>query len=86
MLFRSELLSMVKKNSSLLEKKVVDEEDASDVEMDERFWHGVLDLYFIRGKESRRRQDDDLVFFVRKSVRHIHSYNLVHFILFYFFC
>ncbi|KAF3447467.1 hypothetical protein FNV43_RR12653 [Rhamnella rubrinervis] len=63
---RSELLSMVKKNSSLLEKKVVDEEDAADVEMDERFWQGVLDLYFIRGKESRRRQDDDLVFFVRK--------------------
>ncbi|KAM5565912.1 hypothetical protein ABKV19_019760 [Rosa sericea] len=60
---RYELLSMVKKHSSLLGKTVV---DASDVEMDPRFWHDVLDLYFVRGKDSRGRQDDDLVFFVRK--------------------
>lgn len=60
---------MVKKHSTLLGKTTVEEEDsASDVEMDSRFWHDVLDLYFIRGKESRRKQDDDLVFFVRKMV------------------
>ncbi|KAJ7958287.1 putative CW7 protein [Quillaja saponaria] len=63
---RYELLSMVKKHSNLLGKTVVDEQDASDVEMDSRFWHDVFDLYFVRGKESRGRQDDDLVFFVRK--------------------
>ncbi|PON65550.1 CW [Parasponia andersonii] len=63
---RYELLSMVKKNSKLLGKTVVDEEDSSDVELDPRFWHDVLDLYFFRCKESKRRQDDDLVFLVRK--------------------
>lgn len=67
---RFELLSMVKKHSNLLGKTTVEEEDAADVEMDSRFWHDVLDLYFIRGKESRRKQDDDLVFFVRKRVKH----------------
>lgn len=66
---RYELLSMVKKHSKLLGKTMVDEDDASDVEMDLRFWHDVMDLYFIRGRESRGRQDDDLVFFVRKMVR-----------------
>ncbi|XP_020962279.1 uncharacterized protein LOC107606346 isoform X2 [Arachis ipaensis] len=64
---RHELLSMVKKHSNLIGKTVVEEqEDASDVEMDMKFWHDVFDLYFVRGKESRGRQDDDLVFFVRK--------------------
>ncbi|XP_062099468.1 uncharacterized protein LOC133805326 isoform X2 [Humulus lupulus] len=63
---RYELLSMVKKNSKLLGKTVLDEHDSSDVEFDSRFWHDVLDLYFFRGKESKRRQDDDLVFLVRK--------------------
>ncbi|GMN35892.1 hypothetical protein TIFTF001_005599 [Ficus carica] len=63
---RSELLSMVKRNSKLLGKTVLEEEESSDVEMDPRFWHDVLDLYFFRGTESRRRQDDDLVFLVRK--------------------
>lgn len=65
---RSELLSMVKKHSNLLGKTLVEEQDAVDVEMDSRFWHDVFDLYFIRGKESRGRQDDDLLFFVRKVV------------------
>ncbi|KAL6216723.1 hypothetical protein ACLB2K_009942 [Fragaria x ananassa] len=60
---RCELLTMVKKHSTLLGKTA---DDASDVEMDPRFWHDVFDLYFLRGKDSRRRQDDDLVFFVRK--------------------
>ncbi|XVF64218.1 hypothetical protein PTKIN_Ptkin09bG0150800 [Pterospermum kingtungense] len=63
---RFELLSMVKKHSNLLGKTTVDEQDASDVEMDGQFWHDVFDLYFVRGKESRGRQDDDLIFFVRK--------------------
>ena len=60
---------MVKKNSKLLGRTVVDEQDSSDVEMDQRFWHDVLDLYFFRSKESRRKQDDDLVFLVRKLVQ-----------------
>lgn len=80
---------MVKKNSSLLEKTVVDEQEDTDVEMNESFWHGVLDLYFIRGKESRKRQDDDLVFFVRKLVYllQFHNYfpHLFHFYLFIYF-
>ncbi|XP_009759448.1 uncharacterized protein LOC107778189 isoform X3 [Nicotiana tabacum] len=62
----SELLSMVKKHSEMLGKTTVDEEDASDVEVDPRFWHDVMDLYFICGKESRGRQEDDLVFFVKR--------------------
>ncbi|GLT93622.1 hypothetical protein SLE2022_114050 [Rubroshorea leprosula] len=65
---RYDLLSMVKKHSSLLGKSVVEEQDASDVVMDRRFWHDVFDLYFIRGEESRGRQDDDMIFFVRKSM------------------
>ncbi|KAI5563707.1 hypothetical protein BDE02_14G008800 [Populus trichocarpa] len=72
---RSELLSMVKKHSKLLGKTTVEEEDAADVEMDSRFWHDVLDLYFIRGKESRRKQDDDLVFFVRKRNTQGYGFN-----------
>lgn len=59
---------MVKKHSNLIGKTVVEEQDSSDVEMDMKFWHDVFDLYFVRGKESRGRQDDDLVFFVRKLV------------------
>ena len=68
MFVRYELLSMVKKHSNLIGKTVVEEQDASDIEMDMRFWHDVFDLYFVCGKESRGRQDDDLVFFVRKLV------------------
>ncbi|KAI4337075.1 hypothetical protein L6164_015532 [Bauhinia variegata] len=34
---------MVKKHSILLEKTIVDEKYASDVEMDMRFWHDVFD-------------------------------------------
>lgn len=60
---------MVKKHSNSIGQTEVEEQDASDVEMDPRFWHEVMDLYFIRGKESRGRQDDDLVFFVRKVVQ-----------------
>ncbi|XP_050884859.1 uncharacterized protein LOC127087990 isoform X2 [Lathyrus oleraceus] len=65
---RYELLSMVKKHSNLIGKTVVEDQDAPDVEMDMKFWHDVFDLYFLRGNDSRGRQDDDLVFFVRKLV------------------
>lgn len=67
---RYELLSMVKKHSKLLGKTIIDEQDASDVELDQAFWHDILNLYFIQGKESRGRQDDDLIFFVRKMNLH----------------
>ncbi|KAJ4701583.1 CW7 [Melia azedarach] len=72
---RSELLSMVKKHSNLIGKTLVEEQDAADVEMDSGFWHDVFDLYFIRGKESRGRQDDDLLFFVRKMGLHGYGFN-----------
>uniref|UniRef100_A0A5B7AZB6 Cw7 protein n=1 Tax=Davidia involucrata TaxID=16924 RepID=A0A5B7AZB6_DAVIN len=72
---RYELLSMVKKHSNLLGKTIVDEQDASDVEMDARFWHDVMDVYFIRGRESRGRQDDDLIFFIRKMSLHGYGFN-----------
>lgn len=60
---------MVRKHSKFLENTIV-EQDASDVEVDSQFWHDVLDLYFIRNRESKGRQDDDLIFFVRDIVRH----------------
>ncbi|XP_021678784.2 uncharacterized protein LOC110663696 isoform X2 [Hevea brasiliensis] len=66
---------MVKKHSTLLGKGTVHERDPSDVEMDGRFWYDMLDLYFIRGKESRGRQDDDLVFFVRKMGTEGYGFN-----------
>ncbi|XP_028950417.1 uncharacterized protein LOC126604173 isoform X3 [Malus sylvestris] len=74
---RFELLSMVKKHSNLLGKTVIvaDEDDTSDVELDHRFWHDMLDLYFVRGKDSRGRQDDDLVFFVRKLSYYGYGFN-----------
>ncbi|KAK3231196.1 hypothetical protein Dsin_003077 [Dipteronia sinensis] len=72
---RSELLSMVRKHSNLLGKTIVEGEDASDVEMDSAFWHDVFDLYFICGKESRGRHDDDLLFFVRKASLQGYGFN-----------
>ncbi|KAK4348557.1 hypothetical protein RND71_031312 [Anisodus tanguticus] len=72
---RSELLCMVKKNSNMLGKTVVEAEEASDVETDARFWHDVMDVYFIRGRESRGRQEDDLVFFVKKLHLQKHGSN-----------
>ncbi|PSS17310.1 Replication factor C subunit like, partial [Actinidia chinensis var. chinensis] len=65
---RLELLGMVKKHSKLLGKTIVDKEDAADVEMDSHIWRDVMDLYFVLGRESRDRQGDDLVFFVRKLI------------------
>ncbi|XP_047322529.1 uncharacterized protein LOC124926365 [Impatiens glandulifera] len=70
---RHELLTMVKKHSKTLGKTDVGEEDASDVETNPRFWHDIMDMYFILGKESRGRQDDDLIFFVKKSNIHEHA-------------
>ncbi|XP_021728461.1 uncharacterized protein LOC110695549 isoform X2 [Chenopodium quinoa] len=70
---RYELLSMVKKHSNLLGKTIVDEQDASDVELDQAFWHDILNFYFVQGKQSRGRQDDDLIFFVRKMNIHAHN-------------
>ncbi|WOL13813.1 hypothetical protein Cni_G22593 [Canna indica] len=51
---------MVKKHSNLLGESI---HDTPDVGMDNEFWHEVLDLYFIRGRVSKGRQEDDLVFF-----------------------
>lgn len=65
---RSDLLCMVKKNSNMLGKTIVEDEETSDVETDPVFWHDIMDVYFIRGRESRGRQEDDLVFFVKKLV------------------
>ncbi|XP_020591122.1 uncharacterized protein LOC110031984 [Phalaenopsis equestris] len=61
---RCELLSMVKKYSNFSES-TSDDQDASDSKMDERFWHEVLDMYFVRGAASKERLEDDLIFFVR---------------------
>ncbi|PKA66502.1 hypothetical protein AXF42_Ash003156 [Apostasia shenzhenica] len=72
---RYELLSMVKKHSKLLAKSTSNEEEASDTEMDERFWEEVLDLYFIRGNVSRGRLEDDLIFFVRDMSLHGYGFN-----------
>ncbi|KAJ4966772.1 hypothetical protein NE237_018621 [Protea cynaroides] len=72
---RYELLSMVRKHSNLLGKTAVDEQDASDVEMDAHFWHDILDMYFILGRESRGREDDDLIYFVRKMSLHGYGFN-----------
>ncbi|XP_050267083.1 uncharacterized protein LOC126710590 isoform X1 [Quercus robur] len=69
---RYELLNMVKKHSNSLGQTelLMDQQQQDgapdDVELDQLFWHDILDLYFVRGKESRGRQDDDLLFFIRK--------------------
>ncbi|KAK6160586.1 hypothetical protein DH2020_003967 [Rehmannia glutinosa] len=66
---RYELLSMIRKHSKLIAKTILDDDEnetSDDVEMDPRFWHDIIDLYFVRSRESRGREDDDLVFFVRK--------------------
>ncbi|CAM8936010.1 unnamed protein product [Rhodiola kirilowii] len=69
---RIEILSMVKKHSKLLSKSTDDEDDFVVIEMDSGLWRDILDLYFVRSKESRGREDDDLMFFVRKmDLQHI---------------
>uniref|UniRef100_A0A0D9W2F8 Uncharacterized protein n=1 Tax=Leersia perrieri TaxID=77586 RepID=A0A0D9W2F8_9ORYZ len=74
---RIELLSMVKKHSHLIGGTVVGAEDiASDVGMDDKFWHEMLDLFFVRGRVSKRREEDDLVFFVNNMKLHGFSDNM----------
>ncbi|PIN11608.1 hypothetical protein CDL12_15793 [Handroanthus impetiginosus] len=63
---RHELLSMVRKHSNSIGQTILDENEADDLEMDPGFWHDIIDLYFVRSRESRGREDDDLIFFVRK--------------------
>ncbi|KAI3738446.1 hypothetical protein L2E82_28478 [Cichorium intybus] len=63
---RFELLSAVKKHSTLIGKAIEDEEDTSHIDMNQKFWHDVMDLYFMGGRESKEQQDDDLLFFVTK--------------------
>ncbi|KAI3931933.1 hypothetical protein MKW98_012343 [Papaver atlanticum] len=63
---RNELLKTVREHSKFLGQTIVDEKDTSDVEADSRFWYDLLDKYFSSGIESRLRQDDDLIFFVKK--------------------
>ncbi|GFQ06195.1 hypothetical protein PHJA_002763500 [Phtheirospermum japonicum] len=63
---RVELLSMVRKHSKLIGKTILDgdeDESSGDLEMDSGFWRDIIDLYFVRSRESRGREDDDLVFF-----------------------
>lgn len=65
---RNELLSMVRKHSkSIAETTLNEDETLEEVEMDSAFWHDIIDLYFVRYRESRGREDDDLIFFVRNS-------------------
>ena len=59
---------MVRKHSKLIKQIAAEDQEATDVEKDLGFWKDVMDLYFVRGKDSRKRQDDDLLFFVRKKV------------------
>lgn len=73
---RAELLSMVKKHSHLIGWTVVEaEDDPSDVEMDDEFWHEMLDLFFVRGRVSKSREEDDLVFFVNSMKMHGYGFN-----------
>ncbi|KAM0886465.1 hypothetical protein ACQ4PT_029672 [Festuca glaucescens] len=73
---RAELLSMVKKHSHLIGWTVVEaEDDPSDVEMDDEFWHAMLDLFFVRGRVSKSREEDDLVFFVNSMLEKLINVN-----------
>ncbi|TVU49439.1 hypothetical protein EJB05_00752, partial [Eragrostis curvula] len=73
---RKELLSMVKKHSHLIGWTIVDaEDDASDAGMDDKFWREMLDLFFVRGAKSNRREEDDLVFFVNNMKLHGYGFN-----------
>ena len=65
------MLRDVARHSNILKKIVVDDQDTSDIEVNQGYWHDVLNHYFIQGKESRGRQDDDLIFFVKKMVLNV---------------
>ncbi|KAB1670272.1 hypothetical protein ES319_1Z183900v1 [Gossypium barbadense] len=61
---RFDLLSIVKKHSNLLGKTVVEEERCfRTLKWTVNFCTTSSICYFVRGKESKRRQDDDLLFF-----------------------
>nr|CAB3495105.1 unnamed protein product [Digitaria exilis] len=67
---------MVKKHSHLIGWTIVDaEDDASDAGMDDKFWHEMLDLFFVRGGLSKRSEEDDLVFFVNNMKLHGYGFN-----------
>ncbi|KAK3131791.1 hypothetical protein QOZ80_6AG0511530 [Eleusine coracana subsp. coracana] len=67
---------MVKKHSHLIGWTIVDaEDDASDARMDDKFWHEMLDLFFVRGGASNRSEEDDLVFFVNNMKLHGYGFN-----------
>ncbi|KAG0488898.1 hypothetical protein HPP92_007709 [Vanilla planifolia] len=70
---RYELLSMVRKHSKSLAESTSDDQDGSDTEMDEKFWHELLELYFVRGTTLKENQEDDLIFFVR-DMKSLHGY------------
>ncbi|CAA7393792.1 unnamed protein product [Spirodela intermedia] len=72
---RYELLTMVKQHSKFLREGMIDEDDTSDVEMDVKFWYEMLDLYFIRGRESKGGHEDDLIFFVKDMNLHGYGFN-----------
>lgn len=75
---RHELLSMVRKHSKLILKTTLDEDGTSDdVEMDSGFWRNIIDLYFVCSRESRGREDDDLIFFVKEMVPSLPSYIVI---------
>lgn len=62
-------MSIIKKHSKSIGQTILDEEESGDdLEMDPSFWHNIIDSYFVCSKESRGREDDDLIFFVRKMV------------------
>lgn len=52
-----------------------DDEETSDVEMDSRFWNQVFDLYFVRGRVSKGREEDDMIFFVKNMSMHGYGFN-----------
>lgn len=66
-----ELLSMVRMHSRSLVEARGDDEETSDVEMDSRFWNRVFDLYFVRGRVSKGREEDDMIFFVKNMVKFV---------------
>ncbi|KAJ0967705.1 hypothetical protein J5N97_024622 [Dioscorea zingiberensis] len=72
---RCELLSMVRKHSRSSLVEATGEEETSDVEMDSRFWTQVFDLYFVRGRVSKGREEDDLIFFVKNTSLHGYGFN-----------
>ncbi|KAJ4795729.1 hypothetical protein LUZ62_046975 [Rhynchospora pubera] len=73
---RYELLSMVKKQSEFLrDNDLQDSTSSGSNAMDSRFWHEMLDLYFVRGNVSKGQEEDDLLFFIRAKNMHGYGFN-----------